>query len=105
VTVVSPFPLSKPQKNYREIAVPITVDHTSLINSLVENSGSMLQFIKTQGKLTDLTMQMMNDSINTPQFKKLMAEETFDAVIIGFFINDFQVGKYNENDETFFLLY
>jgi hypothetical protein len=96
VTVVSPYPLSKPLKNYRDITVPITVNHTSLVNSLVEKSGSKLQFLQTQGKLTDLTMKMMNDSINTPQFKKLMAEETFDAVIIGLFFNDFQVGEYEE---------
>jgi glucuronosyltransferase len=92
VTVVSPFPLDPPLKNYRDVTVPITVDHTSLINSFVENSANMIEFLRTQDQLMAMTMNLANDSINTPQFKKLMQDEKFDAIILGFFINDFQVG-------------
>jgi hypothetical protein len=52
----------------------------------------MIEFLRTQDQLMAMTMNLANDSINTPQFKKLMQDEKFDAIILGFFINDFQVG-------------
>jgi glucuronosyltransferase len=92
VTVISPYPLDKPMKNYQDVTIPITVDHESFIGKFIENSGNMVKFLMDQQELVQLTMKMANDSLNSPQFQRLMREETFELVILGYFVNDFLVG-------------
>lgn len=89
VTVVSPFPLSKPIKNHREIKLNLNPEFDQILSQMVKVNQSrfklMLQFL-------DTIKGMTNDMLDLPEFKKLMAEENFDLVVIGIFMNNFLLG-------------
>lgn len=89
VTVVSPFPLSKPMKNYRDIKIPLS-EESNFINGMVMNSNQSMLWSMTLAVriVTDLGESMLE----MPEFKKMIREESFDLVIIGLFMNNFLLG-------------
>lgn len=90
VTVVSPFPLDKPMKNYRDIKIEIPKEMHSISKDMVQKSDENL-FKKLPQFLGGLTT-LSNNMIAMPEFQKLMAEEKFDLLIVGWFFNDFLLG-------------
>lgn len=90
VTVVSPFPLDKPMKNYRDIKVEVPEDMLKLSTLMVTNpNGSLFKLLP---RLMRNLFTMGNDMLTMPKFKKIMNEESFDLVIIGMFFNNYLLG-------------
>jgi hypothetical protein len=92
VTVVSPFPLDKPLANYNEIFIQIPETFKILMKEMSLNPPSGLEFFLKMSQFQDSAFEFANSSINTPEFKKLMMEQSFDLVILPIFMNDFQTG-------------
>lgn len=90
VTVVSPFPLDKPMKNYRDINVDVPEEMVKLSNSMVNKPNKNL--FKALPQLLNILFGMGNDMLTMPAFKKIMDEEQFDLVIIGMFFNQYLLG-------------
>lgn len=90
VTVVSPFPLKKAMKNYRDINVEVSQDMNDLKSSMVKNPNENI--LKTFPRLLDNLFEMGNNMLTMPSFKKLMDEEKFDLVVIGMFFNNYLLG-------------
>lgn len=125
VTVVSPYQLSEPVPNYRDVHIDFDTTHHGeavfiflnyLINKMVLNRNLII-FIFTElitklmksnlkqiysllfiSKTIDIAYHSTNDSINSPQFKKLMAEESFDLMILGTVVHDYLLGMFFKND-------
>lgn len=93
VTVVSPFPLSKPVKNHREVKVILNADYEKFLKDLVKESKEpRYKMLFKFGEMVDLIKGIANDTLEMPEFKKIMNEEKFDLVVIGFFFHNFLVG-------------
>jgi hypothetical protein len=92
VTVVSPFPLDKPLANYNEVFIQIPETLNTLMKEMSLNPPSGLEFILRMSQFQDTAFGFANSSINTPEFKKLMKEQSFDLVILPVFMNEFQTG-------------
>lgn len=88
VTVVSPFPLSSPMKNYRDIVVPMEDDNW--VKDLVEKPQNSMIF--TVPKALKAFVKMSDDMFELPEFQKMMKEEEFDLVFIGLFMSNFWLG-------------
>ncbi|XP_055537534.1 UDP-glucosyltransferase 2-like [Wyeomyia smithii] len=88
VTMVSPFKLSKPVKNYREILVPVDDYVAKKTKEYLEKPPNMLTALPEMiGKM----LTFANDTVNYPSFVELKKEK-FDLVIVGFFVADFVIG-------------
>lgn len=90
VTVVSPFPLEKPMKNYRDIIVEIPEDHHQMSSDMVKNPKAHVFTLFP--RLLNNLFTMGNSMLKTPEFQKMMKEEKFDLVVIGMFFNNFLLG-------------
>lgn len=90
VTVISPFPLTKPMKNYRDIKSPLTEEGATIaVDSIKNPNQSKLKLIsKVIGVASDMGIKMLE----MQEFKRIMKEEKFDLVIIGMFLNDYLLG-------------
>lgn len=90
VTVVSPFPLDKPMKNYRDIKVEVPEDMTNLQSSMVTEPNKNI--LKMFPRLIRNLFEMGNGMFQIQEFKKVMEEEKFDLVVIGMFFNNYLLG-------------
>lgn len=90
MTVVSPFPLDEPMKNYRDIKVEIPQDMLDLSSLMVTQPNPNL--FKLMPRLMSNVFAMGNGMLQMPEFKKLMNEEKFDLVVIGMFFNNYLLG-------------
>ncbi|CRK99007.1 CLUMA_CG011945, isoform A [Clunio marinus] len=91
VTVVSPFPLDKPMKNYRDINVEIPQDEMEKFNTYVINNPKPNMF-KLMPALFSILFKMSDNMFESEEFKKVLDEEKFDLVIIGMFFNNYLLG-------------
>ncbi|XP_055904974.1 UDP-glycosyltransferase UGT5-like [Eupeodes corollae] len=88
VTVISPFPLKKPTKNYRDIP------STNIIQLSKESKSNPLQMrdmnvIDQILSIYDLGYVITNSTLSEPSVQKLMASgEKFDAVICEVFLSE-----------------
>lgn len=64
----------------------ILVDMTKFLNS-----GAMA-FIERIPVMLNMTIGLTHQSLNFPEFRKIMDEESFDLVISGWFLNTFSIG-------------
>jgi hypothetical protein len=105
--VVSPFPMENPLANYREMFIPIPAEYIALMDETVLKQPSIFKMIHTTNHFMDMALNFANQSINTPEFKQLMKEESFDLIILPLFLNDFQYGENkfwaNENNNFIFI--
>lgn len=111
MTVVSAFPLSKPMKNYRDIKVDFPDKLTStfafrlfiyfkfnefslagIVAKFIEDSGNKGAIIKNFNALLFSGLDSGNATMLDPQMQKLLKEESFDLVIVGFFLNHYLIG-------------
>lgn len=90
VTVVSPFPLSKPMKNYRDIKSPLTDAVQDISSDMVKNSDQ--SFLTRMPKMLMAIVEMSRLMIEMPEYQKLLKEEKFDLVIAGMFFNNHLYG-------------
>lgn len=88
VTVVSPFPLSEPIENHRDIVIPLKDD--KFAKGWVEKpQGSILRMIPHTIRQF---LEMAERIFEVPEFIEVMEEEKFDLVVIGVLMNDFLLG-------------
>lgn len=90
VTVVSPFPLEKPMKNYRDVKVEVPASFKAMQEDMLKNPNGPMW--KRFPMLLDSLVTMANTMLNSTEFKKIMAEEKFDLVVIGMFFNNYLLG-------------
>lgn len=90
VTVVSPFPLSKPMENYRDIELPLTGEALEIASNVMKDPNQSI--IKELFKLFEVVANMSEKMLEMPEFQKIMNEEKFDLVVIGMFMNDYILG-------------
>ncbi|XP_053688667.1 UDP-glycosyltransferase UGT5-like [Sabethes cyaneus] len=88
VTMVSPFKLSKPVKNYREVVVPVDDYVSKMTKSFLEKPPNMLTAFPN---MMQKMLAVANDTVNYPAFVELKKEK-FDLVIVGLFMADFVLG-------------
>uniref|UniRef100_A0A182NHH7 Uncharacterized protein n=1 Tax=Anopheles dirus TaxID=7168 RepID=A0A182NHH7_9DIPT len=88
VTMVSPFKLSKPVPNYREIVVQKEDLGQMSREFLQKSSGNS---ISGMFKLFQSQFRTAEMALEDPQFQALKTEH-FDLVIVGFFVADFVLG-------------
>ncbi|GAB0093832.1 hypothetical protein DMENIID0001_090140 [Sergentomyia squamirostris] len=93
VTVMSAFPQEKPLKNYRDIVVTPNDAIKELLKTVTtKDVGSQAGFFSRFNEIIDLTLASANDSLHQEPWQKVMREESFDLVIVGFFFNNFLIG-------------
>lgn len=92
ITFISPFPLSKPVNNYRDIKLQFDDTATSAVISEVTKDPKKVSMFQMMSKMPGLIFNFGNDSLQSHEVRKLMREEQFDLVIVGFFFTDFGVG-------------
>lgn len=90
VTVVSPFPLSKPLKNHRDVVISMNEEATNIAMELVKNKNE--SFFMKMPKMMRIAGDLGEQVLEHPEFRKIMNEEKFDLVVIGIFFNNFLLG-------------
>lgn len=90
VTMVSAFPLKNPPKNYRDVYVPIEDAFSTIMNDFMQ--GGSRNMMKLLPKIVRAAQDSSNDTINAPEFQRLVREEQFDLAVVGFFMNSFIIG-------------
>lgn len=92
ITFVSPFPLSKPVKNYRDIKLEYNDAETaSFISEVTKNPKSVSMF-QMMSKMPQFIFNFGNSTLQSKEVRTLMRDEQFDLVIVGFFFTDFGLG-------------
>lgn len=88
VTMVSPYKLSKPVPNYRDVVIPVDDFTSKMTKEFLEKPPNIL---KTLPMMMIKMMETANQTVNDPKFLALKSEQ-FDVVISGVFVADFIVG-------------
>ena len=91
ITFVSPFALSKKIENYRDIVVPFKDADKAFMSEFGKDPSAKTLF-KVMPKLLSLIYRIGNETLQMKEMRKLMDEETFDLVIVGYFMTDFMLG-------------
>ncbi|XP_058459805.1 UDP-glucosyltransferase 2-like [Malaya genurostris] len=89
ITMVSPFKLSKPVKNFREIVVPVDDFLIRQMKSYLNEPPKNM--LRTFPEMVRKMVAIANDTINYPEFLALKNEK-FDLVLVGLFVADFVLG-------------
>lgn len=91
VTVVATLPKLDENAAYRHIHVNLP-DQVNTDDYLLEIVNNPMPFYKRFGGLMTLIMDHSNATMYHPTVQRLMVKESFDLVILGYFINDFHLG-------------
>lgn len=67
----------------------VVVRQTELIYRFLAKNMSMATGFPI---MNQMTCDASNSTINSPEFKRIMAEEKFDLIIYGYFVNAFLFG-------------
>lgn len=91
ITFVSTYPLGKKVKNYRDVKVPFDEADKAFIEEAIKdpNGKGLLYMFPI---MTSLLFRLSNDSVQLPEMQRMMKEEKFDLVIIGYFLTDSVIG-------------
>lgn len=91
ITFVSTYPLGKQVKNYRDIKIPFDEDDKEFLSEIAKDpKGKGITYMLP--KLTALIYKLGNETLQMKEMKKLMKEEKFDLVIVGYFLTEFMLG-------------
>lgn len=90
VTHITTFPPTKPIKNYRVIDVPSDGTEMDVVKEMIKKPGrfsssAMFKFPKMLSKIG-------NDTLQSPEVRKLMDEAKFDLLIVGYFFSEYLLG-------------
>lgn len=77
-------------KNYRDVKVEIPESFKAMQEDMAKNPNTPMW--KRFPMLLDNLLTMGNSMLNSTEFKKIMAEEKFDLVVIGMFFNNYLLG-------------
>jgi len=92
VTFVGVFPLSKPIENYRDVKVEITAENKALADDVGKSMAESMSLFKMFPILKKLIYRHGNETIQSEPVQKLMREEKFDLVVIGYFVTEYLLG-------------
>lgn len=91
ITFVSAFPLGKQVKNYRDIKVPFREQDMDFINEISKSGKSVSPLVMMQ-YLPSMVYRTGNETLQMKEMRKLMDEEKFDLLIVGYFMTEFVLG-------------
>ncbi|KAG5674908.1 hypothetical protein PVAND_004853 [Polypedilum vanderplanki] len=95
ITFISGFPFDKPIENYRDIKIKLSDEDSremeEMTKSMGGNPGSK-SFFQLLGFFSRMFYKIGNDTLQSADVKKLMAEEQFDLVIAGYFMTEYLLG-------------
>lgn len=93
VTVVTSLPIDDKVKKYRHIQVglPSTLSKEKMVAIAKEKVETPKSFLMEYQEILPKMMSACNYTMHQPAFKKLL-DESFDLVVLGYFLNDFQLG-------------
>lgn len=94
VTLISAFPLNKDGKikNFRDIKLDIDEgDKSETLKEMLKNPGSTFS-LAAMKQFPVMVTQAGNASMQLPEVQKMMKEESFDLVIVGYFFSEFLLG-------------
>ncbi|XP_052892955.1 UDP-glycosyltransferase UGT4-like [Anopheles moucheti] len=92
VTVISPFPLKKAPKNYRDVNI---VYHTRLFDEIMDEVFDKIDdsIVEKMMELGNFMHEITNTTLASPEVQSLInSEETFDLVVLEIFLNDAFLG-------------
>lgn len=92
VTFASVFPLEKKIDNYRDIKLEVEGEFKTMFDDVSKGMTGGINFFKMFPIMNKMVFGFSNQTINTPVIQKLMKEEKFDLVVIGYFLNEFLLG-------------
>lgn len=91
ITFVSTYPSGKKVKNYREIKIPFDEADKEFLSEIARDPKGK-GFFYMFPRMTSLIYRLGNDTLQMKEMKKLMKEEKFDLLIVGFFMTEFVLG-------------
>lgn len=91
VTFVSMFPQKKNIKNYREIGIVSDEKEKEFIKQFLDNPGFKAH-LNSVMNMPRIIASNGNKTLQAKEVQKLMKEEKFDLVIVGFFFNEYLLG-------------
>ena len=92
ITFISPFPLSKPVKNYRDIKMELSKDDEKLFEEMSKTFTTGANVFKFLIKLMDNLHRVSNDTLQSPWMREMMEKESFDLVITGYSMSEYLLG-------------
>lgn len=84
ITVVTPFPIKNPPKNYKQIDAPMARESMKEMDAYSTSKQNVFQVM---GKLIEIFSTLCPNVLNIPEVQKLK-EEKFDLVFVSIFFND-----------------
>lgn len=91
ITFVSTYPLGKKVENYRDIKVPFDEADKEFLSEIAKDPNGK-SFLYVFPKVFSLVFKVGNETLQNQEMKKLMNEEKFDLVIVGFFLSEYLLG-------------
>ena len=92
ITFLSIFPFDKKIENYRDIKLEVEGEYKSLF----EEVGKAITEGASLSKMIPLMNKMIygfgNETIQSAKVQKIMIEDQFDLVVIGYFVSEFLLG-------------
>lgn len=89
-------PPAKPIANYTSIQIEMNADtkeeYENFSGNLLDGAQKNEWFFLRMPKFALLVTRMNRESYTHPMVEKLRRENTFDLIVFGWFLNDFQVG-------------
>lgn len=92
VTFASVFPFDKKIENYRDIKLEVEGEFKTLFDDVSKGMTGGINFFKMFPIMNKMIFGYSNQTINSPIIQKLMKEEKFDLVVIGYFVSEFLLG-------------
>lgn len=98
VTVVSIYPSTEKIQNYRHIYIPIDDEQNAIMENLKNTilTGASNNSIPSVGVLLPKMLFTINEAtaniLKHPKMERLKTHETFDLIVFGLFVNEFEFG-------------
>lgn len=92
VTFLSQYPLNSPFPKYNDIKLIFNYEYQSLIDDLTRNMNGGNNMFKTISIINKINFGIGNEVFKVKSVQKLMENEKFDLVVIGYFANEYLLG-------------
>lgn len=89
VTIVTTISVKEPNLKFRHIKLKQPDMDQS---ALSQDTKGLFKTMKLMMKVSNDLLDVTNMTLNDPEMRRLMREESFDLVVLGYFINDFLIG-------------
>jgi len=92
VTFVSPYPQSKPIKNFRDIKLEASDEEMNILNAMQKGMSESKISFSVMISAMSMLQNFGNNTLHAPEMKNLMKNEKFDLVIVGYLMNEYFLG-------------